>query len=773
MILRSGRFTVFCFLSFFLSSVSYSQDCNSTIAGFIKDESSGESIPYANVFLKELQKGAISDSLGFFRLESVCPGKYHISISHVGCETKELFLGFTKDTTIEVWLDHNSQLLNDVSIIGQRKKSTTQDRQSLNSDLITQNSNRNLATMLENMTGVSTINNGSGISKPVVHGLYGNRLTILNNGVAQSGQQWGVDHSPEIDPLVANRITVVKGVGALEYQGNSLGSVILVEPKKIRSEPHLHGGTRYFFESNGLGNGINLELQQHHKIIAWRVVGTLKKSGDNNTPDYYLRNTGNEEANVALQLEKLWNKKWFSDLYLSSFNAELGVLRGSHIGNLTDLEEAFTRDVPFYTEDEFSYSIDAPYQKVNHHLLKFHTRYNLSKSHWIDFTYSGQYNLRKEFDVRRSGRSDAPALSLEQFTNFLEGKYTNHLANDLELKTGIQYNRVDNANLPETGVIPLIPDYISNEYGVFGLVTKRIKKVSIEFGGRYDYEQRNVATISNRVPRTIVRHQNDYHNISGVLGFSYDFLKSWNLSYNIGYAARNPEVNELYSKGLHQGVSGIEEGDPNLAQENSLKNTLSLKGKVKGRLFFESLVYYQEINNYIFLNPQDEFRLTIRGAFPVFKYEQTDARLVGFDMAATYKVTEAIEVIGKYSYLHGYDKGNMIPLVYMPANNLYGELNYRLPKWGKFRNVEFQLNYKYVFEQKNLLPSQDFVPAPKAYDLVGAKISIERQWSKLGLKLFIRGENLLNNRYRDYLNRQRYFADDLGFNVIVGINMSF
>ncbi len=770
---KFSKYVLVCSVILVLPVLTSAQNCNLAISGFVKDVSTGIPISYANIFVKELKSGDVTDSLGYFNIKAMCAGKYHISLRHIGCETQELYLNVSSDTTITVFIDQNSQLLNEVAIVGQGGKVTTQETQSLNSESIAQNSDKNLATMLENISGVSIIKNGSGIAKPVVHGLYGNRLTILNNGIAQSGQQWGFDHSPEIDPLVANRITVIKGVGALEYQGSSLGSVVLVEPKKIDREPHLHGEGRYFVESNGLGNGLNLALQQYSKLLAWRVVGTLKKSGDNRTSKYFLRNTGNQEANVALQFDKSWNKKWYSDLYFSSFNAELGVLRGSHIGNLTDLKEALEREVPFFTEDEFSYSISSPYQKVNHHLLKFHTKYSISEKQWFDITYAGQYNLRKEFDVRRSGRSDIPALSLKQVSNFVEVKYQNYLPRNWEFKSGVQMNRVDNTNLPETGILPLIPDYISHEYGVFGLVFKSVEKTTIEFGGRYDFENRNVAAISISVPREIIRYEIEYHNLSAMGGVTHEFSKGWKATYNIGYAARNPEVNELYSNGLHQGVSGIEEGDPNLDKEISVKNTLSIKGNMKNKLFFEGLFYYQKIDNYIFLNPQDEIRLTIRGAFPVFKYEQTDARLIGFDLAATYMVTERFNITGKYSYLNGYDLTNSLPLVYMPSNNLYAALNYQIPKFKKFQNLEFQINNRFVFEQKNLLPSQDFLAPPNSYYLVGLKVSAEKQLRKLRLNMFVRAENLLNETYRDYLNRQRYFADDLGFNLILGINISF
>lgn len=771
--LKYNKYLVLLAAAFIFPARSFAQNCSNAVWGAVKDVNTGNPVAAANIYIKESASRAVSDSLGFFRIDSLCSGAYHITISQVDCEPEELYLYLSRDTGLTVYLNQDFQLLDGVSFVEKNDKNTSQAIQSLNSKTIAQNADKSLANMLESISGVSVIKNGNGITKPVVHGLYGNRLTILNNGITQSGQQWGVDHSPEIDPLVANSITVIKGVNALEYQGSSLGSVILVEPRKINNEPHLHGEGRYFFESNGLGNGLNISMHQHSKYLAWRVVGTLKKSGDKRSSKYYLRNTGNQEANIALQLEKKWNSQWFSEVYFSSFNAELGVLRGSHIGNLTDLRAALERDVPFFTEDRFSYALASPYQKVNHHLFKFHTKYYISNTQWMDFTYAGQYNIRKEFDVRRSGRSDMPALSLNQLSNFLEAKYQHFLPNNWEFKSGIQVNLIDNTNIPETGILPLIPDYFAFETGLFGMISKEWQKTKIEMGVRYDFKQRNVAAISVTIPRTIIRYDNNFHNMSGMAGVTRDIGTAWQASYNIGVSARNPEVNELYSNGLHQGVSGIEEGSPDLKKETSVKNTLAVTGKITERWSIEGLFYYQHIENYIFLKPQNEIRYTIRGAFPVFKYEQTGARLSGLDLATTYKLMKSFNVVGKYSYIKGYDRSNQLPLVYMPSNNLYMAFNYQIPKAGYFQNLEFQINNRYVFEQKALLESQDFVAPPKSYNLVGLKFSAERQMKNFKLYMFLKAENLLNTTYRDYLNRQRYFADDLGVNLVAGFNISF
>jgi len=759
--------TVLMLISLFPHLI-FAQNCDLKIIGQITDEHTEEPISFANIFLEESLKGVVSDTLGRFELRGICPAEYHLSISHIGCETQRFFIDLETDTMFFVIMDHHSHDIEDVVIVGSNVNPTTQQVQTITEQKITENADENLSNMLESITGVSTLRNGNGISKPVVHGLYGNRLTILNNGVAQSGQQWGNDHSPEIDPLVANRLSVIKGVGAVEYPGSSLGAVILVEPKKIDREPHLHGRGSYFFETNGFGHGINAQVQQYKDAFGWKLNGTFKRSGDKHSASYWLRNTGVQEANFALQLEKSFSEKWLADVYFSSFNTSLAVLRGAHIGNLTDLEEALVRNVPFFTKDNFTYKIDNPRQAVNHHLLKAHTKYFLSESQWIDLTYAGQLNIRKEFDVRKGDRDSIPALSLTQFTNFLEAKYEHELSHNTHFKTGVQFQLIDNTNNPGTGILPLIPDYLSSKNGAFVMLNRQAGKLFLEAGARYDYVYQHVATISNTIPREIIRFNNHFHNASAVIGANYKLNESLHLAYNLGAATRHPAVNELYSGGLHQGVSGIEEGDENLHSERSLKTTLTLEGSLKDKLFFEVLGYFQHIGDYIYLNPQDEIRLTIRGAFPVFRYEQTNVQIYGVDISTEYHILEHFNANVQYSYLLGQDIGANIPLINMPSNNLRLNLDYDIAKIGGFENVECSLTNRYVFKQIRLLEVQDFAAPPVAYWLAGIHVSAQRQLAQSRLTLYAKVDNLLNVRYRDYLNRQRYFADDLGISAVIG-----
>ncbi len=763
----------------FISINVNGQDCEYSVKGYVFDETSQSALAYVNVFIQETQTGTTTDDGGKFILNNVCAGHYHFIISHIGCEDEKFHFDIFKDTIINIGLSHTPTSLGTVIIAGKKNDFYNQANLYVKRNIIEDNSNHNLSGLLENETGVHLIKNGSGISKPVVQGLYGNRLAILNNGVLQSGQQWGNDHSPEIDPFSSDKITVLKGASAIEYGGGNLGSVILSEPKRIEREPHLHGQVNYIFDSNGRGHTLNSRIEKYGSKLAWRINGTLKKSGDKKSADYFLNNTGAEEANFSVQLEKSWNEKFFLDVYGSTFNTRLGILRGSHIGNLTDLEQALTNDVPFFTEPDFSYQIEAPKQQVSHHLLKTKSKYFFTDNNFLEFVIAGQINDRKEFDVRRSGRTDIPSLSLSQYSLNLNLKYEHLFDKEWKLKVGNQHIVTDNTNNPETGILPLIPDYLSYKNGLFSTLSKKMNRTYFNIGLRYDYEQQTVLTISNSVPREIIRFENTFNNFNGLLGIKYEISTAQSIGWNIGYAMRNPAINELYSNGLHQGVSGIEEGDIGLKIEKAIKNTIEYKWVPSSNFAINVLAYHQLFNDYIFLNPQDEIRLTIRGAFPVFKYEQTDANIFGVDVSSQFTISDSFLGLIKYSYLRGTDVTNDQPLIFMPPNSLFGSLTYRAhksirlsSKWN-LEDVEVEISNRLVFEQTNIFAEQDFIAPPNTYNLVGLKLSTNLLFPHTKLRLFLKADNLFNISYRDYLNRQRYFADDIGISITSGINIKF
>jgi len=600
-----------------------------------------------------------------------------------------------------------------------------------------------------------------------VHGLSGNRLTLINNGVVHTGQQWGADHSPEIDLNSATEVSIVSGAAAMRYPGTHMGGIVILESSPIPFDPHIHGKIRSTTESNGRGGTVNGQFYKGLEALQWRVGGTLKQYGDRHAPEYFLNNTGTRQAHANAELHKQWKNTLEWEGKYNYFSAEYGIMRGSHIGNLTDLESAISRDVPFFTDSAFSYGIEAPRQWVLHHQLKSGFKKHMEAG-TLEWHLAGQRDQRREYDVRRSGRSDIPALSLLKYSVQNEVLWSNDW-----LETGYQFLGRNNWNLPETGITPLLPNYTAFTNGGFVAVDHSMGTYDLEFGGRYDYTFRSIARWSNGVPQVVEYFDDNYHNFSFLGRISRNLGSKWQVLAESSLRQRPPEINEMYSFGLHQGVSGIEEGNLELDQETGLKSTLQLRGKVSEKLHVDVRAYTHFFDGYIYLQPQQTFRLTIRGAFPVFTYEQCDARLLGGDAVIKYEISEHLNFESTWGYVYGTNTSEDLPLNFMPPLNVQNNLGYEVPQWKNWRNVNLSVMHRYTAQQWNWDPSLDLIAPPQRYHLFDLHLGATLKGANFKPKFRIGIENIFNTSYRDYLNRQRYFADALGRNFTLSWVQNF
>lgn len=751
--------------------------CLYKISGQVADETN-HSLCHAVVSIGDTSLETQPD--GRFVFELLCEGAQQLSVRLLGYTTRTVSLYVKGDTVLSLTLTSLEESLSAIEVKA-AAVSNNEIGESVGNQQMQLQAYKDLGQQLESISGVSLLKTGNSISKPMIHGLYGNRLSILNNGVPHSGQQWGNDHSPEIDPLASRVIRVIKGAASLEYGGVNPGAVIVSEAPVINGDANVHGQAGYFFESNGLGNSLSMRVQQNHPLLAWSVQASLHRSGDLSAPNYYLKNTGRSMANVSLQVQKQFSERFRTGLYFSSYNTNIGILRGSHIGNLTDLEESFVREIPFFTEPQFSYKIDNPRQLVHHHLLKWDSKYFFSDRQWLKTIVSGQINWRREYDIRRNSNNTAPAMSILQYNAFASTSYQHQfklLKAECLWKTGLQASYTDNTNLEGTGVLPLLPDYVKGTAAVFSTLSFKTKKLLVDVGLRSDIIFQDVLYITKSLPRRVIRDASNFYNLSTLAGFGYKFGNNVELKYALSYAMRNPAINEMYSNGLHQGVSGIEEGNLNLKIEKGLKNILQLSVHLNNKFELSTQFFHQYFENYIYFQPQEKPRLTIRGAFPVYRYQQTDAQIYGADIDLHIKAIKNIDIDIKYSYLRGLQLTTNQPLVYMPPNNLRAVLMYQVPKTiylkkSHLEDVQFGLDMRYVFRQDFLLQEQDFVASPPAYFLLNFKASMQVILANSEFTVSLRIENMLNQSYRDYLNRQRYFSDERGINCILGLQYTF
>jgi len=756
----------------FLSFGAKSQDCQLILSGLVIDHHHEESLEFATVYIQEINSGTVCDSSGQFLITDLCPGKYHIIVSHIGCESKNYFLTITENTNQVFQLEHHEELMDEIEIKGETSQSKTGlNKNTLKKEILFEQAGKSLSEILTSIPGVSTLKSGPNLSKPIIQGMYGNRVTILNHGIPQEGQQWGNDHAPEIDPNTADKISVYKGASAIRFGLQAIGGIVILEPEEIPEDPHWHGSYQSTLQSNGLSFSGAATVRKSFDFAKIRLTGGFGKSGDKKTPDYYLTNTGNSDVSFSVIVSNHISNKWKRLFYYSYYHNKNGILRGSHIGNITDLTEAFDRKIPFYTEDKFSYKIDVPRQEVNHHLAKYNTKYFISESSNINLDIGIQVNQRSEFDVRRSNRNELPALDLMLFSQYYDLYYFKQ-SKHLEYTAGVQYRNANNRNVPGTGILPLIPDYINNTGAGYLISKYKIKQIQIESGLRIEYRNYFVARIDNN--RQIIKEHLNYLNWAANLGIKKSISKDIKTVVDVSYTNRPPEVNELFSNGLHQGVSGIEEGNPQLKAENSFKIVNEWDVKMGHSTNISASLFYNRISNYIYLQPQKELRLTIRGAFPVFKYIGTEAVLAGGDIKLIQNISQHFQATSGVSYIYAKNISLNSGLIRIPPLNLQLNLSYTFGKLWKIHEIKTVVGISYDAKQTHIDPTEDFLSPPDDFYLINVSTKFRlKTGNGNDIDIQIRAENLLNNSYRQYLNRLRYFADETGSNFSLNIKSYF
>jgi iron complex outermembrane receptor protein len=792
--MQSRQFIWLLLSLFIISTIDLSgqtERCNLILKGIVFDKESNEPVPFATVEIRSENKRLVSSDDGSFVFNKLCPRKYELTFRFLGYKTlTRSFQASSSGQPFKVYLETDVKNLSEVVVEAEKAEElATLRRAELSTEALRRTSGESLGQALTDITGVNMLQTGPTIAKPVIHGLHSNRILILNNGIRQEGQQWGQEHAPEIDPFVATNLQLIKGAAAVKYGSDAIGGVILVNPPDLPREPGLAGSYNLVGASNNRMLASSLMLEgglTGLKGFGWRVQGSLKRAGDARAADYQLTNTGTTENNFSIGLG-YHKEKAGVEVFYSSFDADIAILRSAHIGNLTDLESAIGRDRPLFI-NEFSRDINNPRQQVKHQLLKINSHVDLNSLGELTMQYGVQLNERKEFDIRRGGRSEIPALSLDLTTHTMEldldvapiGKWKGDI--------GASFLIQANNNLAETGIRPLIPNFDNMTAG-FHVIGRYVQeRYELEFGLRYDYKRYLIKKFDEN--NVLIKPEFDFNNITGSAGVVLNLANEWELRSNIGTAWRAPHVNELFSEGLHHGSAAIEEGRDDLVSEKAIKWISSLE-KVTTRYSFDLSVYYNLINDYIYLRPED-VTLTIRGAFPVFRYTQTDASFTGLDANISLGLNDRIDWVNKLSLIRAVDRDNDSPLINIPANRLQSGVNVSFAS-TRLEEPYVSLSADFVDRQRNAprvisiadvreaesdffdtdQSVFDFLDVPEGYINLNLSGGFKTQLFSNELNVFVSIDNLLNNSYRDYLNRFRYYADDLGRNYSIKMNYNF
>lgn len=785
-------------------NILFSQNCNLEFSGKVEDFHEKLILEKAVIYIKNLNKYTTTDDKGYFKFTKLCSGKLTIEISHISCETKTVTLSL-KDNTYKVFtLEHHLDKLDEVTVKGKTRKTTKTAQETLiTSTTLEKYSSLSLGDALKEVSGVSSINTGNTIIKPMINGLIGSRVLIMNNSVRLQDQEWGVEHAPNVDVNAAEQVSVIKGSGALAYGGDATGGVVVVNPARIYKKDTLYGQTTIGGQSNGRGYNVSSKINKNFKS-GWfaNLQASTRANGDFNTPDYNLTNTGLNAKGASMRFGKDNFESGF-EVYYSFLDTEIGILKGSHIGNAFDLERAIRLGIPSVVED-FSYTIDVPKQEITHHLAKanYYKRYkNFGK---VKVQYDYQFNERLEFDVRRGDLKFKPAIDLTLQTHSILADVNLDANSERKINFGLVGRYQNNFADPDTGVRRLIPDYDKYDFGIYTTTEWVLNEnLTLDAGIRYDFNRIDAKKfyrkfrwaergydqdfsdiiIEDTGSQYLTNPVFNYHNFSAGAGAKFYLNDNSHIIGNYSLTNRPPNASELFSDGLHHSNARYELGD--LRFDKEISNRISASYNYSGsKIYFLTELFYNNITDYIYLKPFD-FILTNRGPFPIWSYQQTNAQLFGVDVTVNYDITENFEWQNKTAFIKGYDLKTDLPLIDMPPFTTTNKVTYKNIDWYNF---SASIKSDWVFRQnefpdfsynvENALTGEtvnvDQSTPPPAYHKIDLSSQATFQLNKkTSLNVNFGINNLFDVSYRNYLNQLRFYSYELGRNYTLQLTLKY
>jgi iron complex outermembrane receptor protein len=740
----------------------------------VLDSLSGSPLSAATAQISKHRHFHFTDDNGLVKLDSVKSGLNLVQVSFVGYHSFEKVLDVRADMILEVLLCPTNFHLHEYTVHSHELTelgSENQSRIKLSALQIQRTSAMVFSDLFKQVPGMQTLSSGPAISKPIIRGLHSNRIALFNNGTKLESQSWGAEHGPEIDPFSASEIELIKGAASVEYGPEAIGGVIKISPKPYRQLDGIDGVVSMNAYSNNRAFAFSNLLNGTHgnkRHFNWRLQSSYKVGGDSKAPNYVISNTGFKETDLNFSSLYQVSEAFGIEITGSYFHNELGIMRAAHISSTSDLKKAISSSEPLI-EFPFSYEINRPKQDVTHHILAAKLNYDYPQLGKIRLMYAYQMNHRMEYDRGVSWNPNSlthtlPAYDLKLYSGNFDLQFEHKEFRKITGKIGASY--LTQSNISSGTQKPIIPNFIAQTFGVFIFEKYKSGRWNIEAGARFDSR---IQSVYQRISNTSINEINkNYSGLTFVASSAFHVSSEFQIQFTQSSAWRAPTVNELYSYGLHNGLASFEIGNENLVPEFAYNSDLAFKWKTD----FVSIdfnLFKNTIKNFIYAKPDTSPTLTLRGAFPTFKFTQTNADLSGFEMQVAKPLSKRFLVNLSYSFLYANDVTNNQPLIYMPANRLKSSIVFNQSKWKYFIDVFSSVDFESVFRQNRFVEGLDYAAPPPAYFLINLQTAFTIQTKLSNISFVVGVRNLMNNSYRDYMNRFRYFTDEPGRNFYLSV----
>lgn len=610
-----------------------------------------------------------------------------------------------------------------------------------------------LGETLATQRGIASSHFGAGASRPIIRGMDGPRVKILSDGAeVQDASSMSPDHAVGFEPLLAERIEVLRGPSALAYGGGAVGGVVNILDRKIPvrlpARP-VEGSLELRANTAAREKAGAFEVSGGAGTLAWHAEGARRAAHD-----YQAGNNWEEGRRVAG----------------SSRDSTSGSLGVSWVGARGYLGAAYTSERADYGIPGHEHEFEGCHPHGSHlHCGSHGAAEDEEHGHAVIPTV---HLDSRRWDVRGEYRDPLPGVRAVRmraaFTDYRHDEqeggaimttFTSkgHDARiDMEHAPigpvrgvfGVQTTRRDFAAIGEEAYVA---PTLTHKHALF--LTEEYRRAHWRFEGAVRHERQEIRVVSSELPDTRAS------GTSAAAGAVWRFHRQYSVRASVSHSHRLPTAEELYADGVHLATNTYEVGNPQLRKETSRNLDLTLR-KFDGATTFSLGAYRNRIKDYIFANTVDAHE-----GFQLIEYAQTDAIFTGIDAEVRHKFSPvlAATVFGDYVRARRDDQARS-PLPRIPARRAGARLDANWNSWHGF--AEF---YR-VGRQDDVTA---FESSTGGYNMVNLGTHVNVRMGGLPVQFYARLNNLNNVLAYSHSSFIKKAAPLAGRSLTAGLRLPF
>jgi iron complex outermembrane receptor protein len=581
--------------------------------------------------LVEAHKEELSHADGKFHFDRVPPGRHTIRIERLGYSTVEqtavvragqrVLVNFQlAPSAIEV-----APLLVTGTLTRRRADELLSSNTVMHGQQLDRNAGTTVAAMVAAQPGVSVSSIGPATARPIIRGLGGDRIVLLEDGQrtgdlsATSG-----DHAVAIEPLTASQIEVVRGPMSLLYGSSAMGGVVNVVKHEIPETTPEHAYGQFSVEAASAQPGVAAGGSVTTRVgpVAARFEGSGRMAGDLDTPIGTLQNTG-----------------------LDTWNASVGVGGGGEWGHAGASYRFYQNEygIPggFVGGHEEGVTID-----MRRHTARGEAEFHRERSRLSSLKITALASDYRHAEIENGG---AIGTLFEQLTTSLETSARIEPADsDVSASFGLrgQYRDMTTGGSLRT---PSTRDYTVAGYAIseFGRGATRFQVGARYDWARYEPQEESFVFVGGTFVPTRPR---TFGSFSGSVGVLHELTGRTRVGASVSRAYRTPDFNELYSNGPHLAANSYDVGDPGIDQETGVGGDVFIRRSGE-HVRYEAAAFIMHLHNYIFPSSRGRAEVGRQGERPRFQYTNEDAQLVGGEAQVTVQLTPVWSAEANASYV--------------------------------------------------------------------------------------------------------------------------